>query len=245
MTERVVVELEQYSESRYRWYAVTILPDSNGGIVVRFSDVADRKFIENALRKSEEKFSKAFRSSPAAMCIVDVDRNGTFLEVNETFERITGFQRDEIIGRTSTELGLYADLQDLPEHRKRLLAEGGYRNLEVRFRKKNGEVIVGLISAEQIEIDGSLCAIATSVDITESVRAHQALQESEELSTGFSSSSPMPLCWWIGYPAIFSLPMPPLPPSTATAGRNCSPSTESTCRRNRKRPFRRPWRCRL
>ncbi len=181
MTERIVVELEQYSESRCRWYAVTILPDSNGGIAVRFADITDRKLIENALRKSEEKFSKAFRSSPAAMCIVDVDRNATFLEVNETFERVTGYQRDEIIGRTSTELGLYADLQDLPELRKRLLAEGGYRNLQVRYRRKNGEVCVGLISAERIEIDGSLCAIATSVDITESVRAHQALKESEEL----------------------------------------------------------------
>jgi PAS domain S-box-containing protein len=181
MNERVASALEHYSESRDRWYAVTVLPDSSGGIVVRFADITDRKLMENALRKSEEKFSKAFRSSPAAMCIVDVDRNGTFLEVNETFERITGFQRDEIIGRTSTELALYADSEDPREHRKRFLAEGGYRNLEVRFRKKNGEVIVGLISAEQIEIDGSLCAIATAVDITESVRAHQALQESEEL----------------------------------------------------------------
>ena len=181
MTERIVVALEHYSESRYRWYAVTVLPDSNGGIVVRFSDITDQKLMENALRESEERFSKAFRSSPAAMCIVDVDRNSRFLEINETFERITGFQRDEVIGRTPTELGLYVDLQDLPVHRKRLLAEGGYRNLEVRFRKKNGEVIVGLISAEQIEIGGSLCAIATAVDVTESIRAHRALQESEEL----------------------------------------------------------------
>jgi two-component system, cell cycle sensor histidine kinase and response regulator CckA len=181
MTQRIVVELEQYSELRGRWYAITILPDSNGGIVVRFSDITDRKFMENALRKSEEKFSKAFRSSPAAMCIVDVDGDSRFLEINETFERVTGYQRDEIIGRTSNELGLYADLQDLPAHRKLLLGEGGYRNLEVRYRRKNGEVCVGLISAEQIEIGGSLCAIATAVDITESVHAHQALQESEEL----------------------------------------------------------------
>ena len=181
LTERIGSALEHYSESRYRWYAITVLPDSSGGIVVRFSDITDRKLIENALRKSEEKFSKAFRSSPAAMCIVDVDRNSTFLEINETFERITGFRRDEIIGRSSTELGLYADAQVLPEHRKRLLAEGGYRNLEVRFRKKNEEIIVGLISAEQIELDGSLCAIATALDVTESIRVHRELKESEEL----------------------------------------------------------------
>src|SRR5260370_26972938 len=68
MNERVTVTLEHYSESRYRWYAVNVIPDSSGGIVVRFADITDRKLIENALRKSEEKFSKAFRSSPAAMC---------------------------------------------------------------------------------------------------------------------------------------------------------------------------------
>jgi two-component system cell cycle sensor histidine kinase/response regulator CckA len=181
MNERVVAALEYYSEIRRRWYAVTVIPDSSGGIVVRFADITDQKVIGSALRKSEEKFSKAFRSSPAAMCIVDVDRDSSFLEVNETFERVTGYQRDEIIGRTSNELALYADLQDLPAHRKRLLTDGGYRNLEVRYRRKNGEVCVGLISAEQIEIGGSLCAIATAVDITESVRTHQALRESEEL----------------------------------------------------------------
>ena len=78
-------------------------------------------------------------------------------------------------------------LQDLPEHRKRLLAEGGYRNLEVRFRKKNGEVIVGLISAEQIEIDGSLCAIATAVDITESVVRTRLSRKAKNCTTGSSS----------------------------------------------------------
>jgi len=181
MTERVVVKLERYYASREQWYAMTALPDSRGGIVVQFLDVTDRKVIETALRKSEEKFSKAFRSSPVPMAIVDIDKNSSFLEINESFERVTGFQHDEIIGRTSTELGLYSDLRDLQESRKRLLADGGYRNLEFRFRKKNGDLIIGLISAELIEINGRVCAIATAVDITESRLAEHALKESEEL----------------------------------------------------------------
>jgi PAS domain S-box-containing protein len=181
MSERVPVTLESYRDNEQRWYMVTATPDSNGGIVVRFADVTGRKRIETALRKSEEKFSKAFRSSPAAMCIVDVGKNSSFLEVNESFERITGYQRDEIIGRTSSELGLYLAPSDLEESRKRMLADGGYHNLEFRFRRKNGETMVGLISAEQIEIDGNFCAIATAVDVTESRRAEQAYRESEEL----------------------------------------------------------------
>jgi PAS domain S-box-containing protein len=181
MAERVVVKLEYYSESRHLWYAITVLPDSSGGIVVHFLDVTDRKLIESALRKSEEKFSKAFRSSPVPMAIVDIDKNSSFLEINESFERVTGFQHDEIIGLTSTELGLYSDLRDLQESRRRLLTDGGYRNLEFCFRKKNGDSLIGLISAELIEINGRLCAIATAVDITESRVAERALQESEEL----------------------------------------------------------------
>ena len=181
MAERVVVKLEYYAASRHLWYAITVLPDSSGGIVVQFLDVTDRKSIESALRKSEEKFSKAFRSSPVPMAIVDVDQNSSFLEINESFERVTGYQHDEIIGRTSTELGLYSNLRDLQESRKRLLTDGGYRNLEFCFRKKNGDSLIGLISAELIEINGRLCAIATAVDITESRLAERALQESEEL----------------------------------------------------------------
>ena len=60
-----------------------------------------------------------------------------------------------------------SDLRDLEESRRRLLADGGYRNLEFRVRKKNGDVLIGLISAEQIELDGNLCAISVAVDVTE------------------------------------------------------------------------------
>src|SRR4051812_17572233 len=152
LAERAVVELEHYSASEHQWYTITAFPDSNGGVVIRFLNITDRKAIEGALRKSEEKFSKAFRSSPVPMAIADIDKNGYFLEINESFERVTGFQHDEIIGRTAAELGLYFDLRDLQESRKRLLADGRYCNLEFRLRKKNGDLIIGLVSAELIEI---------------------------------------------------------------------------------------------
>ena len=74
--------------------------------MVRFADSADNRFandqddkLEEALRKTKEKFSKAFQSNPVPMCIVDVDRNGYFLEVNDAFEYATGYKRDEVIGR--------------------------------------------------------------------------------------------------------------------------------------------------
>jgi PAS domain S-box-containing protein len=181
MAERIAVSVDHCFKWRSRCYEATSRPDSSGGIVVQFSDITDRKLMEDALWKSEEKFSKAFQSSPIPMCIVDVDKNSSFMEVNEAFETITGYKSNEIIGRTSTDLGLYVDVHDLEESRRRLLAHGGYRNLEVRFRTRSGDVVTGLISAEQIEIGGSLCAIAAAVDVTENRRSEKALRESEEL----------------------------------------------------------------
>lgn len=131
MAEHSAIGLEYYSEPRRRWYMITAIPDSTGSIVVQLSDITDRKLTEDALRKSEEKFSKVFQSNPAPMCIVDVDKNACFLEVNDAFERITCYRRDETIGRTSTDLGLYDDARALEESRRRLITEGGYRNLEV------------------------------------------------------------------------------------------------------------------
>ncbi|MEX2264267.1 MAG: PAS domain S-box protein [Bryobacteraceae bacterium] len=181
MAERIVPTLEHYFEPLRRWYAITAMSDASGGIVVRFSDITNRKQVEDALRKSEEKFSTAFRCSPAPMCIVDIDENALFMDVNEAFERVTGYTRSELIGRTSTELGLYMDLRELEGSRSQLLSEGGYRNLEVRFKKKDGDVLIGMVSAEQIELEGKFCAISVAVDVTEHRRAEEALRESEEL----------------------------------------------------------------
>jgi PAS domain S-box-containing protein len=98
MAERSTVKLERYLEPWRRWYVITAIPDSSDGAGVQFSDITYRRLIEDELLKSKEKFSKVFQSSPAPMC-----DNACFLEVNDAFERITGYRRDETIGRTSTE----------------------------------------------------------------------------------------------------------------------------------------------
>src|SRR5215510_9555874 len=83
MAERAPVTREDYFPNLERWYAITALPDAVGGVVVRFSDITERKRMEESHRKLEEKFSKAFRSSPTPMCIVDIDNNASLLEVND------------------------------------------------------------------------------------------------------------------------------------------------------------------
>jgi PAS domain S-box-containing protein len=90
MAEHRTVRVEHYSESWRRWYVITAIPESRGGIVVQFSDITDRKLMEDSVWKSNEKFRKVFQSSPVPMCLVDVDKNACFLEVNDAFERIPG-----------------------------------------------------------------------------------------------------------------------------------------------------------
>ena len=142
-------------------------------------DVTERKLAESALRQSEEKFSKAFRESPLALTITSVN-NHRYIEVNETFERISGWKRDEVIGRTPEDIGIWAE----PDHRtlliKRLKEEGSVRNIEVPFRTKDGRLGTGLGSAELIELDGEPCALSVVADVTDLKDAEERLIESQE-----------------------------------------------------------------
>ncbi|MBJ6799522.1 PAS domain S-box protein [Geomonas propionica] len=141
-------------------------------------DITWRLEAEQALRNSEEKFSKAFHASPDSIVITRAE-DGTYIDVNEAFQEITGYSRDEVIGRTSTELMLWAD----PDARMvmlRLLNEHGHvRNLDVRFRVKSGEIRELLWSADVIEYQGEACLIAISRDVTDQRQMERELLESD------------------------------------------------------------------
>jgi len=129
-------------------------------------DISARKKAEQALRDSEAKFSKAFQNSPITMTISTMDE-GRYVEVNNTFERITGWRRDEVMGRRRGEFRIWSDVGQMKEAKRRLLAEGGCRDLEFGFRTKSGERRVSLLSAETIEFGGETCILTVGQDITE------------------------------------------------------------------------------
>lgn len=138
-----------------------------------------RKRAEHALRKSEERFIKAFHFSPAALSITRVS-DGSFIDVNESFLQIYGSTRTELIGRTSLELGMFEDpnvrglLKERTIERQTLFLDG-VRNYEFEARMKSGEVRTILISTEGIELDGTPCILSSISDITESKRAEKHL----------------------------------------------------------------------
>jgi len=141
-------------------------------------DITEYKTTETALKKSEEKFSKAFRRGPMALTLTSA-QDHRYLDVNETFERITGWQREEVVGRTPIDIGIWVDPDERTTFVKRLVEEVAVHDLEVRFRCKSGEERLGLCSAELIQIEGEACALSAIVDITDRRRAEEALHRKE------------------------------------------------------------------
>ncbi len=146
-------------------------------------DLTDRLRVEEALKESEEKFSKAFRQIPMAL-IVSSLKDGRYLEVNETFERATGWSREEVLGKTSSDIGLWEDPAARLEAIKQLVNEGRLRNLETRLRMRNGAARTVLITAERMELNGESCVIGVAADITERKHAEERLREYERVVEG-------------------------------------------------------------
>jgi PAS domain S-box-containing protein len=136
------------------------------------TDIAERKRMQDALRRSEEKFARAFRGSPAAMLLAKIEGEGNrIIDANEAFEEISGYRREEAIGRITKELGLFEDPRVLDEFMRQFRRSGRMRSFEFRLRRKNGDIGTGLLSAESIELDGEPWAISATIDITELKRA--------------------------------------------------------------------------
>ena len=161
--------------------SVQLVKDISGNplyLLPMVEDITDRKNAEAALREAEERFSKSFMNNPAWLAIVHMESNKV-LEVNDAWTRIFGYTREEAIGRTTVELGIY----DEEVYRKIIeeaRANGSVKNLEVTIKTRTGEDRVLLVSREVIGIGGEPHLLAMGLDIAERKRADEALRESEE-----------------------------------------------------------------
>jgi PAS domain S-box-containing protein len=129
---------------------------------------AAQESLLEELRESEERFAKAFEASPLALTITSL-KTGRLLEVNETFTLVSGYTREEAVGRTTLELGLWAEPADREAELTALARQGRLRGAEYLFRVKDGAEVTGLLSAERIEISGEPCALTVIEDITEPI----------------------------------------------------------------------------
>lgn len=168
-------------QGRYRWMRdqLILIRDDQGHpkeAVGSWFDITERKLAEEALRTSEERFSKAFRSSPYPV-IVTEQATGRCLEVNDAGLALFGYQRNEVVGHRMLDLGVWPHPDDRAAFFARLAQEGCIRNLEVQFVAKDGSPRLCLVSCEPIEIGGIPCLLAVGHDITKQKRATALLTQ--------------------------------------------------------------------
>jgi PAS domain S-box-containing protein len=139
---------------------------------------AMRKQAEDELRLSEEKFSKAFHSSPNPVAISTL-AEGRFLDVNDSFLALFGRTLETTLGFTVDDLNLWLNAGDRQQMIQDLIRAGFVRNREYPFRTASGERRIALYSAERIAIDSQDCLLSVFSDITERTQAEAALRDSE------------------------------------------------------------------
>ncbi|MEX0268062.1 PAS domain S-box protein [Leptolyngbyaceae cyanobacterium UHCC 1019] len=132
-----------------------------------------------ALYQSEEKFSKAFRSSPNPLAIVQLT-NGQVLEVNDSFLQLSGYSQSEILGKNALKLPLWVNPKDAIAISRCLQETGSVHNLEIAYRTQAGTIRTALLSAELLELDGKPCAIYVNTDITDRKWAETILTYSKQ-----------------------------------------------------------------
>ncbi len=197
---RLVAVLDEYADGRrdnheieirlrtkdggWRWVLsrgrmVQRLPDGRPAQMIgTHVDVTDRKLVEERLKENEEKFRTAFMTVADVFYIARWE-DGLILDVNDRLEQVLGYTREEAIGKTSIELGLYFDLEDRAKVMREVRERGCVRDFELRGKKKNGEIITGLLSINRFGLNDDLI-IGVVKDISDRKRSELALRESEE-----------------------------------------------------------------
>jgi len=175
-----------------RWISISSAPRQLPDGRVLFdgieSDITERKRAEQAHQQSEERFARAFGSNPEGISI-STQKEGRFLEVNDAYVRMMGYERSELIGKTVKELRMWA-----PGEREQVIAKlqkgGAIRDYNTTFRTKGDQIREAQISIDQIQVQEEPCLLITIRDVTESrlmelqLRAAQKMEAIGRLAGG-------------------------------------------------------------
>jgi len=153
------------------------MPDGQLQYIIQ--DITARRQMERSLRASEEKFAKSFQSSPDAVTISSIV-TGKFIDLNEGFCHMSGYTREEALGRSAEELHIWDNIENRKRMVELLQKDGRVRDFETILRRKSGEPVHCLLSAEVIEIAGERCMVIITRDVTDRKRMEQELRVSEE-----------------------------------------------------------------
>ena len=177
--------------------------------------VIERTFVDlTESKRAAEIFRKAFNANPEPITIATIP-DGRYLDVNESFVRVTGYSREEVIGRTSRDLKFWGKSEERTDFLDKIMREGSVRDLEISFRTKSGEMRAAMDSAEVVDVGGQQCAIAIFRDVTErkslenQLRQTQKMEAVGQLSGGIAHDFNNLLGVIMGYGEILELRLPP------------------------------------
>jgi len=168
--------------------AVIIELDGRPSIVVIFQDITELKETEEARRQSDARFAKIFNSTPLEMSIRDL-QEGRYITVNQTMLRNRLVTLEEIVGKTTVEMGWSSEAQ-YSHFLKVMQQEGAVHNMEVELRLPTGNTAYGLASGETIELDGQACFVTIFQDITAQKKSEAALRQREREFKTLVENSP-------------------------------------------------------
>ncbi|MDE2612225.1 MAG: PAS domain S-box protein [Burkholderiales bacterium] len=156
--------------------AETIAEDGERHVLLTLVDVSEQARARAAQRASEERFAKAFQSSPIAMTITRL-ADGTFVEANAADERTLGYTRADLVGRSSLEIGAWPSAEDRRRFVALLEAHGRVLGYETRMRNRWGQLVDLRIYAEVVELEGERCVLSSLMNVSEQKRDEELILE--------------------------------------------------------------------
>ena len=175
MQERVLGVMAMFARHPLSDFVQKALASVANGLAVGL----ERKRAEEELQRSEERFEKVFRASPVAITISTLD-GARYLDVNDAYLRMLGYSREEVIGRTAYDLGLWRD----PAERERVVQQirgGSAQDVDTVIHTKEGRARNVLIALERIDIGGTECLLGLIHDVTEPRLLEQQLRQAQKM----------------------------------------------------------------
>ncbi|MDW5564173.1 MAG: PAS domain S-box protein [Methanomassiliicoccus sp.] len=179
-------------------HSIAELERDESGTVIKIlgllQDITVQRQAEETLRRSEEKYAKVFQNSAANIILARVS-DGHIVDVNETWLENTGYPREDFVGHSTIELGIWKHPEEWDEFIRCLRNYGSVRDWESEIVRKDGRMGVMLMSAQLLTLGGVEMMLGSSTDITERKQAEEALNQSAQLFRGIVDNIPVRVFW--------------------------------------------------